>query len=195
MQYTIQAVSPETRQYDTKFGPMVSYKVKFAEYGQPVEISRKNTSQAPRQGEVLEGNIEEGQYGPKFKKEYNQGGFTPGFQPQNAGGSTTQGSSASSGRFGNDQFTMYLSYAKDIAVALIGSNDGFNEDEYANLLKEVELGGKTLYEGRPGAEPAIPAANTPQQDVTEIDDSKPIDMTEIDKIFGPPSNPSSPPPF
>lgn len=49
-----------------------------------------------------------------------------------------------------DQFTMYLSYAKDLAVAML--KDGkLDESEYAKVLDAVSSGGHTLYEARPGA--------------------------------------------
>lgn len=160
-EYKIQAVSQETRTYDTKFGPMVSYKLKLDGVDAPVELGQKATTPAPIAGVTLNGHIEETQYGPKFKKEQAQfgGGFTPS--------ATSSPSTNSSNSRGNnsDPFTMYLSYAKDILVALVGSTDGFTEQAYARLLDSAIAGGKTLYDYRPGAEPQDPTT-------TKDDDSE-----------------------
>lgn len=165
MTYTVQFVSPETRQYETKFGPMVAYKVKFAEAADTVDISQKPTSPAPYVGQTMDGHIEETQYGHKFKKEYNQGGgggFTPrgSSGPAPATASTAGTPSKGAGKFNDDPFTMYLSYAKDLAVALIAQGaipgDKAFGDAYNAALAAAISGGKALYNKRPGA-PAPPA--------------------------------------
>lgn len=152
MQYTIKAVSPETRTYQTQYGDMVSYRVKFEETDDNtiVEVSQKASTPAPTVGQVLNGTIDmSSKFGPKFKKEYSQGG---GFTQKATSSPST--SSLRSGRAGfqTDPFTMYLSYAKDIAVALIGSKAGYNEEQFGKILEDVMAGGKTLYDDRPGAE-------------------------------------------
>lgn len=155
MQYTIRAVNPQVRSYETKFGQMVSYKVLFEGDTTPVEISQKATTPAPKEGDVVDGTIDtSGQYGPKFKKEFNQGGFGGGFSGS-ASASTGQSSGfKAGGKFQSDPFTMYLSYAKDVAVALIGSKNGYDAEKFAEVLDDVITGGKTLYGSRPGAEEA-----------------------------------------
>jgi len=176
MQYTIKAVNPQTRSYETKFGPMVSYKVLFEGIDQAVEISQKSTSKAPEVGDVVEGTIDmSGQYGPKFKKEYNQGGF--------GGGRPTAGASAGGGsKFEKDPFTMYLSYAKDVAVALIASKEGFNEQKFADILDSVITGGKTLYGSRPGADEGTEKKEAPKDVLPtdeEVDNFLPEDIAKI----------------
>jgi len=47
---------------------------------------------------------------------------------------------------------MYLSYAKDLAIALVNTT-GFDADSFNKLLEQVSEGGKFLYSHRPGAEP------------------------------------------
>jgi hypothetical protein len=186
MQYTIQAVSPETRSFQTQYGDMVSYKVKFKEVDSVVEISQKASTPAPSEGQTVNGTIDmSGKFGPKFKKEFSPGGFgnsspSSGGTPASSGGGTTS-------KFKDDPYTMYLSYAKDVAVALINSADGFNKKKFDTILGYLSEGGKGLYDNRPGAEPASLAANTPLKDNTPDDDfdgSKPVDMSEIDRIFG-----------
>lgn len=49
-----------------------------------------------------------------------------------------------------DQFTMYLSYAKDLVVALQESS-GFDKELFKTLLSATIKGGKALYNARPGA--------------------------------------------
>lgn len=189
MQYTIQAVSQQTRSYETKFGPMTSYKLKLEGHDVPVELGQKASSPAPRAGQTIDGHIEDGPYGPKFKKEYAQGGFggQSSSGPSGSGMATNQTNHSKGGKE-FDSFTMYLSYAKDVAVALITTKEGFNEDVYAKVLDSVITGGKTLYDNRPGAEPAqgstpsAAPAQPPQQDTVlsdEFDGSEPIDLSQI----------------
>lgn len=168
-EYTIKAVSEHTRTYDTKFGQMISYKLKLDGVDAPVELGQKTTTPAPQAGQTLYGHIEETTFGPKFKKE----------QPQDFGQArTSSGStptSTSKGKFDNDPFTMYLSYAKDIAVTLIeaGVQKEEFEEVYGFYLENAVLGGKTLYEGRPGAAPKEEAvsADTPVAEMKkEVDD-------------------------
>jgi len=61
----------------------------------------------------------------------------------------TKGNSKASS---NDLYTMYLSYAKDLAIALVDTT-GFDVDSFNKLLEQVNEGGKFLYDHRPGAEP------------------------------------------
>lgn len=75
MKYSITSVSTAVRDYETKFGAMKSYKI-MLDGGEVVELSQKASTPAPTVGQELEGHIEEGQYGKKFKKEFQQGGFS-----------------------------------------------------------------------------------------------------------------------
>lgn len=52
-----------------------------------------------------------------------------------------------------DSFTMYLSYAKDLAVALLATKEGFDEGKYGELLSAVSAGGESLYEAHNKPEP------------------------------------------
>lgn len=78
-----------TREYDTKFGRMVGYKLKLEGVGDPVQLSKKSESRPPQQGDVLTGTIEHGEYGDKFKVEYNQGGQSYGRPSQSSAPSTS----------------------------------------------------------------------------------------------------------
>lgn len=188
--YIIQAVSPETRTYDTKYGQMISYKLKLEGVDTPVELGQKTTTPAPQTGGTLNGTIDtSGQYGPKFKKENAQfgGGFTSSPQSSNGQSESPRTNSGSiSSKFGGDQFTMYLSYAKDLAVALVETKEGFTTDKYGELLEEVTAGGKTLYNDRPGAEPkASPAvADEGTQLSVDLDnDSDAVIKKKVDDFF------------
>lgn len=186
MNYTIKAVNPQTRAYSTKFGEMVSYKVLFEGIGTPVEISQKASSKAPEVGDSVDGTIDmSAPYGPKFKKEFSQsfGGGATGnsSSPMRSQGTSTSGS----GKFNSDPFTMYLSYAKDVAVALIASKGGYDAEKFAEVLDDVIAGGKTLYGSRPGAEPEAAQAvdEKPLKDVLpteeEVDNFLPEDIAAI----------------
>lgn len=90
-----------------------------------------------------------------YEKEGRNGAETFVKQPpKEFGGQTySQGSSTSSSKASKpafDNFTMYLSYAKDLAVACI--KDGkFDGALYGEVLDSVATGGTTLYESRPDA--------------------------------------------
>lgn len=49
-----------------------------------------------------------------------------------------------------DPFTMYLSYSKDLVVALQMST-GYEKEAFENLLKATINGGKALFDARPDA--------------------------------------------
>lgn len=187
-EYKIQAVSTETRQYDTKFGPMISYKLKLEGHDTPVELGQKSTTPAPQEGQTLNGHIEETQYGPKFKKEQAFGGGGGGFTQSPAATSqkTGGGTQTHQGTIGdNSPFTMYLSYAKDIAVALITAGKGtIDQDKYAEALDIVLHGGKTLFEGRPDAPGSKPDGEPLPEPEPETDvNQTPIDMKSLNDLF------------
>lgn len=92
-----------------------------------------------------------------YEKEGRNGSETFVKQPPKegfgGGSSTTQGAghapSVSKPAF--DNFTMYLSYAKDIAVAMLGKDGKLDQVAYGEVLNAVSNGGKTLFDERPDA--------------------------------------------
>lgn len=94
-----------------------------------------------------------------YSKAISQIGWTGEFETYEKNGRTFAKQPQKERSFGGgggakvpqDQFTMYLSYAKDLAIAAL--KDGkFDGAFYGELLDNVLLGGKTLYDGRPGNE-------------------------------------------
>lgn len=168
--YKVTAVSQETRSFETKFGSMISYKLKLDGVDTPVELAQKSTTPAPTEGTVLHGHIEETSFGPKFKKEQPQG--------QGFGGSpaTRSQGGASSKSFQSDPFTMYLSYAKDIKVAEIAAGRIDAKVSYDELLDDVLVGAKVLYEGRPGNETSTQDALPEDEDIKA---GEPVDLSKI----------------
>lgn len=140
--YTVRAVSPDVKSYEGKHGLMNSYKLKFEEGNQDivVQLSQKATSPAPRMGDRLDGTIDMGaQYGPKFQKDFKQGGGGGGFK----GGSAKTA----------DPYAMYVAYAKDVAVAQLGTmkkGDTFDFGAYDKVLDAVAVGGKKLFDSKEG---------------------------------------------
>lgn len=94
-------------------------------------------------------------------------------------GSRSASSGAAKKEF--DNFTMYLSYAKDLAIAML--KDGvLDEVKYGHVLSAVTAGGRTLYDFRPGgAAEEAEAQNEKPDTVYEPND---LDMTELNKLFG-----------
>ena len=151
MEYTIEAVSPTVREYDTKFGPMKSYKLKLAGEPDAVELGQKAST--PTVGSTLTGTISETEYGKKLKKEYAS--------PTASGGAKFGGSKPQA-----DPFTMYLSYAKDIAVALIAKGT-YKADTLFEVVTEVSTAGEMLFEARNKSTPIPeekPTATEPVED-------------------------------
>jgi hypothetical protein len=167
--YTVSAVHPDTKSYEGKYGTMVTYKVKFAEDADTIEISRKPSSPAPKVGDELEGVVNTTDYGKKFKQDFTQG--------QGGGGRPAFAGGGSGGKFSSDPYTMYLSYAKDIAVIpqMFAFDGTFNTELYAEVLDAVETGGKTLYNNRLGHEEKA----EPKAKAEELATS----TTDIDKLF------------
>lgn len=88
------------------------------------------------------------------------------------------------GKAPSDPFTMYLSYAKDIAVAMLANGGELKPDVYEAILQQVLNGGNTLYEGRPGAESVekesklFPEPSFKSDPVHEVTD-EPINLNDI----------------
>lgn len=76
-----------------------------------------------------------------------------GYQNSQSSGASHQGASYQSKRSApqSDNYTMYLSYVKDIAVALI-MQDTYSQEQLARVVEEVGVEGKHLYSLRHGAE-------------------------------------------
>lgn len=95
MAYTVIAVSNETRPWTSqKGGPMVSYRVHLkdtaGQVSENVELSQKTATPAPQPGQLLEGNIDNGEYGLKFKKAFQQQNGPRGRSPQESAAITRQ---------------------------------------------------------------------------------------------------------
>lgn len=108
-----------------------------------------------------------GKFGPQtFVKQPQKEGYSGGRSSGGGGGSGYSKAPA-------DPFTMYLSYAKDVAVALVAKTGKLDADEYKAVLDLVIAGGHSLFEGRPG--------NEEKPDVVaEVTDSA---MESVDKLF------------
>lgn len=97
----------------------------------------------------FEGEVETyekpGQKGPEvFVKQVAK--ENPGY----TGGGSYSGGGKAGSKPVSDPFTMYLSYAKDLAVAVMHEGK-IDSQLYAEALEMVLVGGQTLYDGRPDA--------------------------------------------
>lgn len=87
-------------------------------------------------------------------------------KPKEGGGSYGGGATE------RDTFTMYLSYAKDVLIAMIETS-GYDKAKFTEYLGAVSSGGKALYDARPNqaesnqAEPTKPADTTDTPDPFE----------------------------
>jgi hypothetical protein len=178
-EFTITAVNPETKTWSGGKGTFVDYQVRFEGNPNVVKITQKPETRPPQVGDVVTGSVDmSAPYGPKFKKEFSQGGGGGGYRANPA---TSDAPRSTGKEF--DTFSMYLSYAKDIAITeqMFDAKGGFNEELYASVLDSVITGGKTLYDGRPGAG----GSDASQEDKTPDSDwdGDKVDMSEVDKLF------------
>lgn len=115
-----------------------------------------------------------------FVKQPPKEGFTPGAygsQGSTGGGARPQ---YGGGKPLADPFTMYLSYAKDITVAMV--NNGQEKPDYQDLIDQTIVGAYALYESRPDA-PAKPSDSKELvYETTATDDDL---LKNIDEVFGP----------
>ena len=124
----------------------------------PAKTYSKDISVAGWTGKV-ESYEKQGRNGPEtFVKQPPKEGFSGG------GGYSKGGFKQPA-----DQFTMYLSYAKDIAVGMLTVDGKLDEAEFGKVLSAVSDGGKTLYENRPDAKPK---------------EEEPKTEKKLDEVFG-----------
>lgn len=98
-----------------------------------------------------------------------------------SGTSTPSGSGFAGGKPSNDPYTMYLSYAKDVMVALIAADKVAGYDDYTDFLDAVSAGGDILYSKRPDAEPTVDKPVAPD-DVAEVTE-EPVDLGKLSELF------------
>lgn len=82
-----------------------------------------------------------------------------------------------------DPFTMYLSYAKDLVVALTQTT-GFTKEAYEVLLAATIKGGKALYNNRPDAEGTPTATAVPVKTEDTVYEPTDSDMEQLSAVFG-----------
>lgn len=81
-EYTISAVSPKQNNWESAYGPMITYHVKLNGGEEVVQLNKKADSPQPTKGDTVYGDIQETEYGAKFKsvkKPFSSGGK---FQPR-----------------------------------------------------------------------------------------------------------------
>lgn len=157
--------------------------------GSPVEASTYSSAIATVgfKGEV-ETYEKPGKFGVEtfVKQPPKEGGYTQqqGGQRQSSTGGGGYSKSSS------DNFTMYLSYAKDLAIAL-QQTEGFDVDKFKTLLKATAEGGHALYSQRPEAKDEVkgssestdPKAGSSLTTKDTPSNDEPVDTTVIDKVF------------
>lgn len=134
-----------------------------------------------------------------YEKPGRNGSETFVKQPPKEGGGFGGGNTVRSGNPGNrgtsDPFTMYLSYAKDITVALVAGAYALDAKaaaklDYSDLIDQTLVGAYALYNGRPEAKADAAAAKQPTKpeapNMEVVDDVTPVsdeDLARINDIF------------
>lgn len=65
--HTISAVSPKTKTWSSQYGEMITYHVKLNDDDQVVQLNKKQDSPTPKIGDQVYGEIQDTEYGQKFK--------------------------------------------------------------------------------------------------------------------------------
>lgn len=65
-EYTIEKVSPKTKEWSGQFGDMVTYYVKFPNNDEVIEMNKKPDSPAPKAGDKVYGEIKQTEFGYRF---------------------------------------------------------------------------------------------------------------------------------
>lgn len=68
-EYTIKAVKTQAKEWESAYGPMKTYLIQVDGNGEPVQINKKADSPLPKVGDTIYGDIEDTQYGQKFKSQ------------------------------------------------------------------------------------------------------------------------------
>lgn len=127
-----------------------------------------------------------------YERTNNQGGndtfVKQPQQEQPAGGYRGNSGSGFKAAAPRDNFTMYLSYSKDIAVALIGQGIIPSDAAFADLLKQglahVSVGGHFLHGQRPDAENAQTTTTAPAPTTAPaVPTAQPV-PAELNSLFG-----------
>lgn len=110
------------------------------------------------------------------KQPTKEDGFTP-----SAGG----GQKPVARNMPSDPFTMYLSYAKDITVALIAAGgDVASKKDYTDFIDQTIIGAYTLYDARPEARTKHEAAMDQQIDQLKTDPVVEPTIQDLNDILG-----------
>ena len=134
--YTVQAVN-SNREWEGKFGKMISYDINLQGpegFTGSVELAQKPETPAPQEGGTLEGHIEQGKFGPKFKKESGQ---------------TFKGGGGGKPKADQDSIERSVAYkgAVDIACALITAGNP-SEAEVRATIENFFDHGLALVQGK-----------------------------------------------
>lgn len=65
--YTIKAVKPTPKEWQSQYGPMLTWLIQVEGNGEPVQLNKKADSPQPKPGDRIYGHIEDTEYGQKFK--------------------------------------------------------------------------------------------------------------------------------
>lgn len=86
-EYTVSQVSSkEPKRWKNDYGTMITYVVMLEGHQNPVQINKKEASNAPIAGDTIYGHIESTDFGDKFKSD---------LRPSGSGGNKTSGQSSS----------------------------------------------------------------------------------------------------
>lgn len=128
-----------------------------------------------------------------YEKANNRGGsdtFVKQPQKEGYGGGGGYRGGGGGGKKDADPFTMYLSYAKDVALACLEISSlaktagklSFNAELYEEVLAAVEAGGEQLFSGREKAKAG--EVDKPQAQPTSDEESQDITVEDLGAALG-----------
>jgi hypothetical protein len=146
--YTVEAITGN-REFESKYGPLKSYKVKISGddgFSGEAEITQKPTTAAPTVGQAIEGTLDKSnpKFPPKLKKaQVQSGGFSGGGKPNKDSKSIER--------------QVAFKGAVEIVVAMLGAGQELDDPALAGTLTRYFDHGLGLIQGTPQRQAAVEA--------------------------------------
>lgn len=167
MQYTVLGAAFK-KDVNGKFGPMKVYRIKFAESTETLDYLISAKTPMPEPGDKLDGNIEQGDYGPYFKK-------SPAPAPS-AGGWREPYKAHETRNKSDSLYTMFVSYTKDLMIEYLNSlNWDLDKIDEAKFGKMLDTMGRLSHRLQESESQTQTTPTAPKNDIFD-----PFTMSEED---------------
>lgn len=162
-EYTVSQVSSkEPKRWKNDYGTMVTYVVMLEGHQNPVQINKKEASNAPIVGDTIYGHIEPTDFGDKFKSDLRTSG---------SGGNKTSGQSAS--YTPRDDASIKAQFAIKAAIQYV-----IGDNTTPMTTQDVETYAKIFYAMVERVKDSVPPTLKASTDINDSEDEK-INLDDI----------------